>query len=99
MLLGIKTIKCFALELFFLERIKNMRSKQRRYQLCQTAMSSIGWALLNTSGYVFTLIVLVIFWKINLYLDVSFSFSTLTILAYLSSAVLSLSLGGMTGIQ
>ena len=40
-----------------------------------------------------------IYWKLNYYLEVSFSFSTLTILTYLSSAILSLSLGGMTGIQ
>ena len=65
----------------------------------QTALSSIGWALLNNSGYFISLAILLIVWHANHYLNVSFSFSTLTILAYLSSAVLTLSLGGMTGIM
>ena len=99
MLLGLKTIKCFALEMFFLDKILALRQVQQRYQRIQTALSSLGWALLNNSGYVIALSLFMISWKLNYYLDVSFSFSTLTILAYLSSAILSLSLGGMTGIQ
>ncbi|CDW74186.1 multidrug resistance-associated protein 4 [Stylonychia lemnae] len=99
MLCGLRTIKCFAMENFFLERILNLRKTQVRYQRVQTALSSIGWALLNNSGYFISLAVLLIGWRANYYLNISFSFSTLTILAYLSSAILSLSLGGMTGIQ
>jgi len=99
MLCGLRTIKCFAMENFFLEKILNLRKTQVRYQRVQTALSSIGWALLNNSGYFISLAVLLIGWRANYYLNVSFSFSTLTILAYLSSAILSLSLGGMTGIQ
>ena len=98
MILGIRTIKCFALELFFLDKIMAIRKVQQRYQKIQTALSSIGWALLNNSGYFISMTVLLIGWRVDSYLNVSFSFSTLTILAYLSSAVLSLSLGGMTGI-
>ena len=99
MLNGLKTIKCFALENYFLKRIVALRETQVAYQKAQTTLAAVGWAILSCSGYMITMIILIVYWKLNFYLDVSFSFSTLTILAYLSSAVLSLSLGGMTGVQ
>lgn len=99
MLTGLKTIKCFTLEIFFLKKVLALRKVQMVYQRTQSALASIGWALLNCSGYAITLVVLLVYWKLNYYLEISFSFSTITILGYLSSAILSLSLGGMTGIQ
>jgi len=98
LLLGLRTIKCFGLENFFLDKVLKMRERQIKSMRIQTAMSSIGWALLNNSGYFISLVVLLIAWHANSYLNISFSFSTLTVLAYLSTAVLSLSLGGMTGV-
>lgn len=98
LLLGLRTIKCFGLETFFLDKVLKMRETQVKFMRIQTALSSIGWALLNNSGYFISLAILLIAWHANSYLNVSFSFSTLTILAYLSTAILSLSLGGMTGV-
>ena len=99
LVVGSRTIKCYGWELYYMDKINQIRRSQMKYVLKLNLVSSLGSVLFQNMGLVVILIILASQWGLGVYLRSDTSVSMLSMIYFVFLSVNVLTYVGLTNTQ